>query len=261
MPRTRVRREPPPFRRVEVVRKEPRSPYLVRITLAGSELEGFDPGLPAASLRLLLPEEGNADIEVPAWNGNEFRAADGSRPRIRTLTPLRFDPDGLELDVEIVLHGDSPLTVWAQGAGPGTPAAVSGTGRGTTVDVGASAWLVAGDESALPAISVLLPALAEVTNVAVLIEVRNESARVDLPVDPRTSVRWCVAEPGIEPGAALLEAVRAAGLPDGVQVWAAGEAAAVQRIRRYLFDGVGLARNRAIVRGYWRLGRVGDEDG
>lgn len=261
MPGTRVRREPPPFRRVEVVRKEPRSPYLVRVTLTGSELEGFDPGLPAASLRLLLPEEGGTDVEVPAWSGNEFRAADGSRPRIRTLTPLRFDPDGLELDVEIVLHGVSPLTVWAQGAGQGTPAAVSGTGRGTTVDVGASAWLVAGDESALPAISVLLPALAEVTDVHVLIEVRNESARVDLPVGPRTAVRWRVAEPDMEPGAALFEAARAASLPDGVQVWAAGEAAAVQRIRRYLFDEVGLARSRAIVRGYWRRGRAGDEDG
>ena len=41
---------------------------------------------------------------MPAWNGNEFLLPDGSRPAIRTLTPLRIDTDGLELDVEVVLH-------------------------------------------------------------------------------------------------------------------------------------------------------------
>ena len=51
---TRVRREPPPFREVEVARVEPRSPRMVLITLAGPALEGLDPGLPAASVRLLL---------------------------------------------------------------------------------------------------------------------------------------------------------------------------------------------------------------
>ena len=41
-------------------------------------------------------------------------------------------------------------------------------------------------------------------------------------------------------------------------VWAAGEAAAVQRIRRYLFDERRDARDRTTVRGYWKHGRGGD---
>ena len=102
MTEIRTRREPPPFRTVEVVRVEPRSPHMVRITLAGPELEGFDPGLPAASVRLFLPgclhgslPGDSTGVVLPTWRGNEFLLEDGSRPIIRTLTPLRFEPGGL----------------------------------------------------------------------------------------------------------------------------------------------------------------------
>jgi len=35
-------------------------------------------------------------------------------------------------------------------------------------------------------------------------------------------------------------------------VWVAGEAAAVHRIRRHLFDERGLPRRQATIRGYWK---------
>ena len=53
----RVRREPPAFRRLAVASIARRSPYLVRLTLAGPELAGFEPPLPAGSVRLLMPDE------------------------------------------------------------------------------------------------------------------------------------------------------------------------------------------------------------
>jgi len=39
------------------------------------------------------------------------------------------------------------------------------------------------------------------------------------------------------------------------KVWVAGEAAAVQRIRRHLFEERGLTRLSVHVRGYWKTGR------
>jgi NADPH-dependent ferric siderophore reductase len=41
----------------------------------------------------------------------------------------------------------------------------------------------------------------------------------------------------------------------------AGEAAAVQRIRRQLFEDRGLPRPQATVRGYWKHGRTGGAEG
>ena len=92
----RLRREPPAFRPVEVRRVERVSPRMVRVTVSGPELAGFTVEQPAASVRVLLPSSGAADVVVPSWNGNEFLLPDGRRPTIRTFTPWRVDPEALE---------------------------------------------------------------------------------------------------------------------------------------------------------------------
>jgi NADPH-dependent ferric siderophore reductase len=242
---------------VEVAGVEQRSPRLVRVTFTGEELAGLDIGLPASSVRILLPPPGATDLEIPSWNGNEFLYGDGRRPAIRTVTPLRLDPAEPALDIEIVRHGVGPLARFADSARPGDQAAISGTGRGYEVDPSGRSFLLAGDESALPAISVLLPALPADARVQVVVEVAAPEARLDLPAHPNASVQWCDLPPGAAAGDALVAAVAATTLDPDVQVWAAGEAAAVQRIRRHLFDDVGLARPQTVVRGYWKHGRKG----
>ncbi len=232
---------------------------MARVTLTGRELAGLDPGLPAASVRLLLPSE-TGEVVLPTWNGNEFLLADGRRPIIRTLTPLSFEPSTLELDVEVVLHGHGPLSEWARAATPGDRAAVAGTGRGYDVDPAARSFVLAGDESALPAISVLLRALPRSADVTVLVEVRHHTARLDLPAHPGATVRWHELEPGSGPGDRLVAAVAGAPFDPDARVWAAGEAAAMQRIRRHLFGERDLPRARAVVRGYWKRDRAGAGD-
>lgn len=255
-----LRREPPRFRAVRVERVAERSPSLRRLTLAGDELDGFALDLPAASVRLLLPPAGSDEVVLPTWNGNEFLFDDGRRPVIRTLTPLRFDPRTHELDVEVVRHGHGPLSAWAADARPGDRAAISGPGRGYEVDALAPSYLLAGDESALPAITQLVPLLPASAEVLVVVEVADPGSRIDLPAHPRLQQRWLDSRPDGRIGDALVEAVLAAELDPEVRVWAAGEAAAVQRIRRHLFDEVGLSRSRAVVRGYWKHGRGGEPD-
>jgi len=251
----RTRREPPAFRTVDVRRVEPRGPYMTRITLGGPALDGFDIGLPAASVRLLIPGEAT-ELEVPTWRGNEFLLADGSRPIIRTLTPLKIESGPLELEIEIVRHGRGPLSAWADGAKKGDRVAVSGTGRGYEIDPAARTFLLAGDESALPAIGVLLPALPPEAEILVLIEARHLDAGVELPAHPGATVQsWSLGN-GARPGDYLVAAVKDAPLDPDIRVWAAGEAAAMQRIRRHLFDERGLSRSHAVIRGYWKSGRV-----
>lgn len=253
----RVRRPPPPLRRVEVVRAEPRTPYLIRVTVGGPELEGLDPGLPAASVRLLLPRDG--ELEIPEWGGNVFVHADGTRATLRTLTPLRVDPDRLQLEVEIVLHGDGPLSAWAAAARPGDPTAVSGTGRGYTIDPAAGAYVLAGDESALPAISTLLAAMPPGAAITVVAEVTHPDARLELPAHPGADVRWLAGSAG-KPGDTLVAAVRETEIAPDARVWAAGEAASMQRIRTHLADERDHPRAQCTVRGYWKHGRAGDRD-
>ena len=69
---------------------------MIRVTLGGSELDGFSIGQPAASVRLLLPTDGY--LEIPLWAGNEFLLRNGTSAIIRTFTPRRFDADAQEQD-------------------------------------------------------------------------------------------------------------------------------------------------------------------
>lgn len=257
----RVRRPPPSFRRLQVVRTTVVSPRLVRVALGGPELDGFAIDLPAASVRLLVPSPDTDQLVIPEWTGNEFLLPDGSRPIIRTLTPLDHragsDPGsepGLELDVEIVVHGGR-LGAWAAAARPGWPAALSGPGRGYALDPAATELVMAGDESALPAIGQLLAALDPDVGVVAHVEIDDPVAALDW--GPR--VVWSVRDPDQPPGSTLLAAVEAARLGHGTRVWAAGEAAGMQRIRRHLFEERGVARSHATVRGYWKAGRGGDQ--
>lgn len=252
----RVRREPPAFRRVEVRRTGRRGPRMASLTLGGDELGGFALDDPAASVRLLLPPPGAQELATPAWNGNEFLLADGSRPAIRTFTPRRFDPGARELDIEIVLHGHGVAASWARAARPGDPAAVSGPGRGYAIP-DAPAFLLAGDETALPAIGQLLEAVPGDRRVDVHVEIAHPDGRIPLPGHRRSTVHWHALPAGAAPGDALVAAVRGAELEEGTRVWAAGEAAAVQRIRKHLFQDLGLPRSSATVRGYWKHGRAG----
>ncbi len=234
------------------------SPRLVRIRLEGEELAGMDMPEPAASVRLLLPRGGpGSALEMPTWNGNEFRFDDGSRPPIRTLTPLRTDPKAGTLEVEVVLHGRGALSDWAKARPVGDEIAVSGPGRGTSPDLTAAAFVLAGDESAMPAIGQILEVLPASAKVDVVIEIARSDAQIALPHRPDAKVTWCELAPGDAPGAAMLAAVAAIELADGVQVWASGEAAAVQQLRTLVLNERGVPRKDAIIRGYWKHGRDG----
>ncbi len=253
----RGRREPPAFRRVAVGRVEARSPRMVRITLTGAELEGLVVEEPAASVRLLLPPPGTNEPVIPAWNGNEFLLPDGRRPTIRTVTPRRVDGALPELDVEIVLHGGGAASQWAEAVEPGSAAAVSGPGRGYTVDPDGPGFVLAGDETAIPAISQLLEVLPATTPVDVHIEIAHPDARLALPDHPHATVEWHDLPRDAPPGDAFVAAVHGVELAPDTLVWVAGEAAAVQRVRRELFEHRGLPRAGAVVRGYWKHGRSG----
>jgi NADPH-dependent ferric siderophore reductase len=246
----RARREPPRFRRVAVERVEPVTPRMVRVTLAGAELDGFAMPEPAASVRLLLPGTEGGDLVVPTWNGNEFLLPDGRRPLIRTLTPLRAGAG--RLAVAIVVHGGGTASEWAQAAAPGAPAAVSGPGRGYEVDADAPAFALLGDETALPAIGQLLDAIPAAVPVDVRVEVAHPDGRQSLA----RPVEWSELPAGAPPGDTLAAAIRELDLVPGTRVWAAGEAAAMQRIRRHLFDERGVGREHTTIRGYWKRGRT-----
>lgn len=254
-PSVPIRRQPPRFRRVSVRTITMLSPHMARVTLTGPDLDGLEIPAPAASVRLLIPSPGTDDLVIPTWNGNEFLLAGGDRPIIRTFTPRYLRPDGPELDLDIVLHELGATSDWVRRAESGDRAAVSGTGRGYQIDDAASGYLLAGDQTAIPAISQLLEHLPHTVPAVVIIEIVAPDAEQELPQHPNQTVQWVVLDEDDPPGSALVPAVTATSIRPGTRVWAAGEAASMHRIRRHLFDELTMARSDATVRGYWKHGR------
>jgi NADPH-dependent ferric siderophore reductase len=225
-----------------------------RIVVGGRALDGLEIGEPAASVRVLFPPPGADALVMATWTGNQFELPTGERAPIRTFTPRHLDRRRDELTIDFVVHGQGLAADWARTAGPGDEVAVSGPARGHVLDVDASAHLFAGDETAIPAISQLLEAAPAGKPVQVHVEIADPDARIDLPSHPDADVVWHVRADGAAPGDGFASAVEAIEeLPESI--WIAGEAAAVQRLRKHLFDVRRRTRSTVTARGYWKHGR------
>jgi NADPH-dependent ferric siderophore reductase len=247
------RRPPPPFRRATVTRIERITTRLIRVELTGAELREMAVPEPAGSVRLLLPTA--RGLVIPEWTGNLFVLPDGTRATIRTLTPLGFDSARGTVALEIVDHGPGAATGWVRDAVEGDEVAVSGPARGWVPGPDDRRILLAGDETAIPALRQLLGATAG-RHVTALVEVPVLDAMVELTAAGDATLEWLVTPAGTPPGQVLADTLAAHPLHDVDHVWAGGEAAAMQRIRRDLFEVRGLPRHRATVRGYWKFGRA-----
>lgn len=249
-----LRREPPPLQPVTVTDRQELSSRMWRFTFEGLGELAVDG--PAASVRLLVPSPGADELEIPVWNGNEFLLAGGSRPALRTFTPLRVDEAAGRVDLEIVRHDGGAVSGWAEHAEPGATAAISGPGAGYAIDPSATKFLLFGDETALPAITDLLVALPASAVVEAHIEVITAAAEIALPEHPGAEITWHLRADGSRPGATLIETAEAIeSLDAATRIWAAGEAASMQAIRTHLYKTVGIPRSQASIRGYWKPDR------
>ena len=223
----------------------PLTPRMVRVTFTGDGLADFGWNGPAAHIKLIF---GSADQEP--------------RPPTRTYTPRRFDATSGELDVDFVLHGEGPASAWASQAAVGQQLTIAGPGRSYTVEPGAQWFLLAGDDTAIPALCTIIESVPVSIPVRALIEVVDDQEQHDLHAGDNVTVEWLYRGPNVaDSGRALEAAVRAAQLPPGTgRVYVACESDAMRRIRRHLLQERKLDRSQLVTRGYWHLGVVDHPD-
>jgi NADPH-dependent ferric siderophore reductase len=223
------------------------TPRMQRVVLGGEPLRALDPVAPAAHVRLLFAEPG-APVVLPTPGPAGLTWPDGvARPYARSMTVRALDRVRGEMTIDIALHGDSAAGRWATAARPGDPAGVVGPGGGWTPPADADAVLLAGDETALPAIAALHEALPRHTAVTTVVEVADAGDEQDLA----RPVHWVHRDAG----GALVDAVRALDVPDRVAAWVAGEGHAVKALREHLRLHRGLSRSHCHAIRYWTQGR------
>lgn len=174
----------------------------------------------------------------------------GNRFKVRAYTIRRFDAAALELDIDIVLHGDSPASVWARTVQVGDQIGFIGP-RHEYSGIKADQCLLAGDETALPAIAAILEELPAHVRASVILEVDDQADEIPLQTAAQVDVRWL--HRGSSGRHDLLdEAVRSFPFPAGkVYVWVAGESHVMRNIRRFLLEERRIDKADMHISGYW----------
>jgi NADPH-dependent ferric siderophore reductase len=253
-------RHPLRLRLAQVTAVEAISPRMRRITLGGEELKGFASAAADDHVKLFLPDRGQDRPVLPSLGPNGPVFSDGAaRPVMRDFTPRRFDPNAGELTIEFVLHGHGPASAWAEQARPGQWIGVGGPRGSLIIPDGYDAYLLIGDESALPAIARRLEEMAPGAVAFALIEVSDRREERHLPTAANARIDWlCRNGADVGEPAALVNGLQALELPSGdVHAWIAAEIDVARRLRRFLIDERGLPRSQIRAAGYWRKGEAG----
>ena len=245
-----------------VQRTERLSPHLIRVVLGGA---GFDTFVNNEFTdRYVKLQFGQPGVTYPEPFDLETIRRDlpaEQWPTSRTYTVRRVDAQARELTIDFVYHGDEGYAgPWAASARPGDLLRMFGPGGAYAPQADVDWHLLAGDESALPAIGAAIEAIPAGVPVRAFILVGSEADEQKFDTATDLEITWLHGD------ADLVAAVRALDfLPGTVQAFVHGEAGFVADLRGYLGKGSDLDKGRGIAKdllsisGYWRRGK--NEDG
>ncbi|MCK8642863.1 siderophore-interacting protein [Mycobacterium colombiense] len=260
-----------PLQCFEVVGTEQLTPHMVRIVLGGKDFDAFVPSKFTDSYVKLVFVADDVDVAAlpePLTLDSFADLPPEKKPSVRTLTVRRVDIEKRRITLDVVVHGEHGIAgQWASTAQPGQSIYLMGPGGAYTPDPAADWHLLAGDESALPAIAAALEALPSSAVGKAFIEVADPEDEIPLTAPEGVEVHWVyrggradlVPEDRAGDHAPLIEAVTSAPwLPGQVHVFIHGEAQAVMHnLRPYIRKERGVdAKWASSISGYWRRGRT-----
>jgi NADPH-dependent ferric siderophore reductase len=251
---------------LQVTRTEWLSKHMVRVFASGDAFDSFaeryaakEATDPYIKIFFLDP---SLDVELPV-NVAELKESlpADKLPVTRTYTVRRVDRESRELVVDFVVHGDEGLAgPWAARAQPGDWMMFTGPGGAYRPAPDAGWYLLAGDDSALPAIAAAIESLAPDARGHAFLEVDSEDDVQELDAPAGLKIHWLFRR-GQTPGTAtmLRDAISALEWPEGrVDAFVHGERGEVKSLRDVLFKDHGLSRDQVSISGYWAYGRAED---
>lgn len=247
---------------LEVIERQQLSPHMVRIVAGGPGISTIEASEHTDAYSKMLFAHPETAL-TPPYDLDALRAelAPELMPSTRTYTIRKFDLANGHIWIDFVTHGSEGVAgPWADTAELGDAVVLRGIGGGYSPDPEADWHLLAGDESALPAIAAALESMPADAQGVALIEVSSEADRIDLVAPDGITVEWLLRGAAAAGTTSLLvDAVRAtAWRPGRVQVFAHGERGAMKALRPYFTDERGIERTQLSLSPYWAYGRRED---
>lgn len=217
--------------------------------------DGFPSISPEDHVKLFFDLDDDGDPVLPSMKDGRWS------PRgltYRDFTIRWLHPGLPAVDIDFVLHDHGVAGRWAATAEPGDRLGMLGP-RGAHLVKDVFPWYVmAVDETALPALARWLEVLRPDVPVTAYVEVADSTSQFELPSRAALDVHWLhrgESEPGTT--TLLADAIANHAYPDRDGfLWAAGEALSIKPIRRWATQELGLQRDNWDVNGYWRRGTI-----
>ncbi|NDW00709.1 siderophore-interacting protein [Salipiger sp. PrR002] len=238
---------PPNFHLATVIGTRRITPNFLRIEMACDGIEALSEG--GMHFSLLLPPE---DTQ-PRWpeltaQGRTIWPDGACALHRAAYTFVWLDAARGRFAFDIFEHEGGRTTHWARQARPGTTVGVMGPGGGDFPK--SERLLLAGDETALPAIRRILESAPAGTQGRVMIETGSQADRPELAYPSGMHLSWVPR--GVEGGLGAALA-RITEIEDGLFVWVAAEKSIV-RAAKAQFKDLGLPRERGYFSAYWISG-------
>lgn len=242
-------------RTLTVVQVTELTPRMARVRFTGPDLADFVTVAAEDHVKLFFDADESGEPRLPTVSADD-RWETGHELTYRDYTVRAFDPDTLALDIDFVLHDHGVAGSWAARAQPGDRIGALGPRGSFHVKDVFDWYLLAVDETALPAAARWLESLRPEATAHVFVEVEGAADELALTSAADVTVTW-LHRAGRPAGSTdlLEQAVRGFARPDGRGfTWVAGETLSIKPLRRYLKRDLGLDRDDFDVDGYWRRG-------
>ncbi|GAA3900781.1 siderophore-interacting protein [Microbacterium invictum] len=242
-------------RELTVARVADVTPRMRRVTLTGAQLASFHRDgldLPAFvstgfddHVKLVFATEGDVRDMLPIQRAHSIDWTDAEHRALRDYTPRRVTAD--ELDLDFVRHGHGPAASWAESTAIGDSLFILGPKSSILFPDDVDWVVLAGDETALPAIGRYLDERPLDVPVQIVVEVHDTSAVQELALRTGDTLTW------VKPGELVDTVTGLEWWHGSAYVWAGAESSALLPLRRWLSREKQVPKTHVNITGYWHV--------
>lgn len=247
-----------------VFKKDFLTPHYIRVVLQGEGAKDFAKCDLGANNKIMIPPAGQKEVKLAVWDEakNEWALPpEHQRPLIRTYTHRAIDEENNLITIDFVNHGDNgPASAWARNATIGDELGVAMKIRPTVHCPDSDWYLLVGDATALPILSVILEQMSPTAKGHCIIEVPTPADVLPGFGHPGFTVDW-VFNAYPENGSPLLEKTKTVSIPDSGSHFAyvACEYTCVRGIRQYFKEEQRWSNKEYYAFSYWKAGIAEDK--
>jgi len=212
------------------------APHYIRVIFTGDDIDQFRKVTVGVNNKIFLLDKNQAAIR-------------------RTYTLRSLNLETKEMAVDFVAHGEEgPASAWAIHAAAGDVVEIGMKDKQEPLYPKADWYLLAGDHTALPVISVILETLPAIAEGAAFIHVGSATDMLDIDSPSKVKINWIIGDHLQSPNL-LQKAVQGVTIPENQSkyVFLAAEAEVVKDLRNY-FKEKDLQREEFSAFAYWKYG-------